>query len=143
MVHLKRAYEPVAPGDGHRVLVERLWPRGLRKEQAHLDEWLKEIAPSDSLRKWFHHDPGRWTEFERRYLRELQAEPARAAIADLVRRAEAGTLTLVYSSRDEQHNNAVVLKRVLERRLGHAGRKTGSKRRATDRPSARAAQARH
>jgi uncharacterized protein YeaO (DUF488 family) len=122
MVHLKRAYEPEATGDGHRVLVERLWPRGLKKERAHLDEWLKDVAPSDALRKWFHHDPDRWTEFEARYLRELGTEAARAAIDGLVRRAEAGTVTLVYASRDERHNNAVVLKRLLESRLRRAAR---------------------
>ena len=113
-IRLKRAYEPVAPGDGHRVLVERLWPRGLRKEQAHLDEWLKDIAPSDSLRKWFHVDPDRWPEFETRYLRELTAPEARAAIEALRRRARAETVTLVYAAHDEEHNSAVVLKRAIE-----------------------------
>jgi uncharacterized protein YeaO (DUF488 family) len=117
MVHLKRAYEPVVPGDGSRVLVERLWPRGLSKERAQLDAWLKDVAPSDRLRKWFHHDPDRWTEFEQRYRRELRAEPARSRLADLVRLARSGMVTLVYASHDEQHNNAVVLKKVLEGRL--------------------------
>jgi uncharacterized protein YeaO (DUF488 family) len=120
MVHLKRAYEPLSPGDGHRVLVERLWPRGLRKERAHLDEWLKDIAPSEVLRKWFHHDPDRWVEFGRRYRHELRVEAARALIDGLVRRAKSGALTLVYSSHDEQHNNALVLKRTIERRLKRA-----------------------
>ena len=117
MVRLKRAYEPFDPDDGHRVLVERLWPRGLRKEQAHFDEWLKDIAPSDALRKWFHHDPARWAEFEQRYARELDSEAARATLADLVRRAASETITLVFSAHDAQHNNAVVLKRMIERRL--------------------------
>lgn len=117
MVRLKRAYEPVRSDDGRRVLVERLWPRGLRKEQAHLDDWLKAVAPSDSLRKWFHHDPDRWSEFEQRYARELASDAARAAFDDLVRRAASETVTLIYSAHDEQHNNAVVLKRLIERRL--------------------------
>jgi uncharacterized protein YeaO (DUF488 family) len=120
MVLMKRAYEPVSPSDGHRVLVERLWPRGLRKERAHLDEWLKEIAPSEALRKWFHHDPDRWAEFGRRYRHELRAETVRALIDGLVRRAKSGALTLVYSSHDEQHNNALVLKRTIERCLKRA-----------------------
>lgn len=116
MVRLKRAYEPVAPSDGHRVLVERLWPRGVRKEEAALDEWLKNIAPSDELRKWFHHDPSRWTEFERRYIRELDSDAARSAIEDLARRAASETVTLVFSSHDEHHNNAVVLERLITHR---------------------------
>jgi uncharacterized protein YeaO (DUF488 family) len=117
MVRLKRAYEPVTRDDGHRVLVERLWPRGLRKQQAHLDEWLKDIAPSDGLRKWFHHDPKRWPEFEERYARELDSDTARALIDDLVSRATAENVTLVFSAHDEEHNNAVVLKGMIEERL--------------------------
>jgi uncharacterized protein YeaO (DUF488 family) len=117
MVRLKRAYEPTDPDDGYRVLVERLWPRGLRKEQAHFDAWLKDIAPSDALRKWFHQDPGRWPEFEQRYARELETAAARSEIADLARRASSGTVTLIFSSHDEQHNSAVVLERILERRI--------------------------
>jgi uncharacterized protein YeaO (DUF488 family) len=123
MVRLKRAYEPVDPDDGRRVLVERLWPRGLRKEQAHFDDWLKDIAPSDSLRKWFHHDPSRWTEFEQKYARELDSQAARAVIDDLVRRADSETVTLIFSSHDEEHNNAVMLKRMIERRLRRPSRK--------------------
>ena len=117
MVRVKRAYEPVAPDDGARVLVERLWPRGLSKERAHLDEWLKDVAPSDALRKWFHQDPDRWPEFEKRYRGELREAPARAAVQDLVRRARAATLTLVYAAHDEEHNSAVILKKVIDRRL--------------------------
>jgi uncharacterized protein YeaO (DUF488 family) len=122
MVRLKRAYEPARPADGHRILVDRLWPRGLRKERAALDEWVKEVAPSDSLRKWFRHDPRRWAEFEERYRRELDVESARARLDELVRRAKAGTVTLVYSAHDELHNNAVVLKEEIERRLGRRSR---------------------
>lgn len=123
MVRLKRAYEPVAPDDGRRLLVERLWPRGLRKEQAHFDDWLKEIAPSDSLRKWFHHDPDRWSEFEQRYARELESEAAHAVIDNLVTLAASETVTLIYSAHDEEHNNAIVLKRMIERRLRRPPRK--------------------
>src|SRR4029079_12810158 len=101
MVHLKRAYEPTAAGDGYRVLVERLWPRGLRKADAHIDEWIKDVAPSHELRRWFGHDPNRFSEFRDRYKRELRSEPARAVLAELRRRAARGTVTLVYAARDE------------------------------------------
>ena len=117
MIHLKRAYEPAERSDGYRVLVERLWPRGLRKSDAHFDDWLKDVAPSDELRRWFGHDPSRFSEFRERYKRELHVEPARSAIARLANRAGRGTVTLVYSAHDEVHNNAVVLARELERRL--------------------------
>ncbi len=134
MVRLKRAYEPVEPDDGRRVLVERLWPRGLRKEQAHFDDWLKDIAPSDSLRKWFHHDPSRWDEFERRYARELESDAALRVLDDLARRATSETVTLIYSAHDEEHNNAVVLQRMIERRLRPSRKATqGRERRAPSR----------
>jgi len=144
MVRLKRAYELADAEDGYRILVERLWPRGLRKEEAHFDEWLKDVAPSDSLRKWFHHDPSRWAEFEQRYLRELDTEAARARIDDLVRRARSETVTLVYSAHDEQHNNAVVLERVIASRVRRAPRKITrpTKRHAPARVPAHAAHAR-
>jgi uncharacterized protein YeaO (DUF488 family) len=116
MIRLKRAYEPAEASDGHRVLVERLWPRGLRKANAHLDEWLKDVAPSHELRRWFAHDPSRFSEFRERYKRELRAEPARTALAGLAKRAARGTVTLVYSAHDEAHNNAVVLARALDQR---------------------------
>jgi len=116
MIHLKRAYEPAEKSDGYRVLVERLWPRGLRKADAHFDEWLKDVAPSSELRRWFGHDPSRFSEFRERYKRELHSEPARTALAALARRAARGRVTLVYSAHDEAHNNAVVLARELERR---------------------------
>ncbi|HEX3762979.1 MAG TPA: DUF488 family protein [Kofleriaceae bacterium] len=117
MIRVKRAYESVARGDGQRVLVDRLWPRGLRKTEAHLDAWLKDAAPSPELRRWFGHDPQRFPEFRDRYRRELRSEPARAALAELSRRAARGTMTLVYGARDELHNNAVVLAQELSRRL--------------------------
>jgi len=108
---LKRAYEPPARGDGTRILVDRLWPRGLKKDAAALDHWMKEVAPSPALRKWFGHDPERWSEFRRRYAKELgaQAEPL-----DTIRAlAHAGPVTLVYAARDEEHNHALVLRDVL------------------------------
>ena len=120
MIRLKRAYEPVTASDGYRVLVERLWPRGLRKADAHIDEWLKDVAPSHELRHWFGHDPSRFREFRERYQRELRSEAARAAIAELSRRAARQTVTLVYSAHDELHNNAVVLAQELARRLARS-----------------------
>ncbi|MDP2675025.1 MAG: DUF488 domain-containing protein [Dehalococcoidia bacterium] len=109
----KRAYEPPAPEDGYRVLVDRLWPRGAKKEELRLDGWLKELAPSDELRRWFGHDPDRWPEFRERYRQELSGEPQQKVVRELARRAAAGTVTLVYGAQDERHNNAVVLAEVL------------------------------
>jgi uncharacterized protein YeaO (DUF488 family) len=114
-VRLKRAYEAASPEDGYRVLVDRLWPRGVSKEQAELDEWDKELPPSTQLREWFGHEHRRFPEFRRRYIEELRANGAR--LAKLRRRARAGTLTLVYSARDSEHNDAVVLAEVLRRGL--------------------------
>ena len=111
-IRLKRAYEPPAPDDGRRILVERLWPRGVSKEKAELDLWLKEIAPSAELRTWFGHDPARWPEFRRRYREELRHRPQEVAqLAKLVRE---GPVTFVYGSRDETHNAAIVLKDYLK-----------------------------
>jgi uncharacterized protein YeaO (DUF488 family) len=113
-VKLKRAYEPAGPGDGTRILVDRLWPRGLSKAEAAVDRWLKEIAPSTELRQWFGHDPARWPEFRRRYTEELRQH---AAVLDEVRAlAREDTVTLVYGARDETHNDAIALKDVLLRR---------------------------
>ncbi len=109
---LKRAYEPFSAGDGFRILVDRLWPRGIAKDTAHIDLWLKEIAPSTALRQWFGHDPARWQEFRRRYREELQHNPE--AVAQIVAHLRPGTVTLVYGAKDEQHNQAVVLKEYLE-----------------------------
>ena len=106
-VRLKRAYDPAEPRDGYRVLVDRLWPRGVSKERAHLDEWARELAPSAELRTWFGHDPDRFAEFERRYRAELAAHDEK--LDELRRRAREGTFTLVYGARDEEHNDAVVL----------------------------------
>ena len=114
-VRLKRAYEPASAEDGYRVLVDRLWPRGVSKKQAELDEWEKELAPSSELRAWFGHEPGRFAEFRRRYIEELHAN--RSRLEKLRRRARYGTLTLVYSAHDSEHNDAVVLAEVLRRGL--------------------------
>ena len=112
MICLKRAYEDPSPLDGHRVLVERLWPRGVTKERAALDLWLKDVAPSAELRRWFNHDPARWPEFQRRYREELLCRPQE--LAELRRLAAAGPVTLVYGSRDEEHNAAVVLRGFID-----------------------------
>lgn len=110
-LQLKRAYEPAAEGDGRRILVDRLWPRGVSKEAAHLDDWMKDIAPSTDLRKWFGHDPARWDEFQSRYRAELAGHESDL---DTIRTlARSGRVTLVYSAHDEQHNDAVVLQDVL------------------------------
>jgi len=114
-VRLKRAYDPAEAGDGYRVLIDRLWPRGVSKERAHLHEWARELAPSTELRTWFGHDPERFAEFERRYRTELAERHEK--LDELRRRARQGTLTLVYAARDEAHNDAVVLAELLlERR---------------------------
>lgn len=110
-LRLKRAYEPVESSDGLRILVDRLWPRGLSKDKAALDDWLKDIAPSTELRRWFGHDPERWEEFQRRYREELKQHGE--ALEQLRGLAKEKTVTLVYSAHDEEHNDAVVLKEVL------------------------------
>jgi uncharacterized protein YeaO (DUF488 family) len=116
MVKLKRVGEAAARSDGYRVLVERLWPRGVRKVDLVLDEWLKDIAPSTELRKWFSHDPERWSEFKKRYAAELRVSPAAESLQALVARAAKSTVTLLFSSHDAEHNNAVALKEQVERR---------------------------
>jgi uncharacterized protein YeaO (DUF488 family) len=112
-VQLKRAYEPAARSDGYRVLIDRLWPRGVSKKQAHLDEWAKELAPSSELRRWFGHDPARFETFRRRYRDELVAQDKK--LRELRKRAREGTLTLVYGAHDNEHNDAVVLAELLRR----------------------------
>ena len=112
---LKNAREQPSAADGYRVLVDRLWPRGVSKSAVRLDQWCKELAPSDELRRWFGHRPERFEVFERRYRRELQQQ--REALTALRRRARQGRVTLVYGARDREHNNAVVLARVLRRGL--------------------------
>ena len=109
--HVKRVYAPVERGDGLRVLVDRLWPRGIKKANAAIDRWLRDIAPSAELRRWFAHRPQRWPEFRRRYLAELQERPE--LIEEICKAARGGPVTLVYAARDEAHNDAVVLKELL------------------------------
>lgn len=114
-IRLKRAYEPAEGSDGYRVLIDRLWPRGLSREHAKLDEWERGLAPSTELRQWFGHEPNLFPEFRRRYHQALGEH--RAALAGLRRRAREGTLTLVYAAKDTDHNDAVVLAEVLRRGL--------------------------
>ncbi|MFY9179191.1 MAG: DUF488 domain-containing protein [Venatoribacter sp.] len=111
-IQLKRAYDAYSQQDGFRVLVDKLWPRGVSKEQAHIDLWLKEVAPSTELRKWFNHQLDKWPEFQQRYLAELQRSEA---LQRLQEQAQQGSLTLVFAAKDQAHNNAVVLKQLLER----------------------------
>lgn len=120
MIRLKRAYEPAAPDDGQRFLVDRVWPRGVTRDALDIDGWAKEAAPSSELRKWFGHDPSRWNEFQQRYREELASRAD--VLRPLVDAARKGTVTLVYSARDEQHNQAVVLKDVLDEHLAHQRR---------------------
>ena len=123
MIGLKRVYEEEASDDGVRYLIERLWPRGVKKESLHIDGWLKEAGPSTELRKWFSHDPAKWREFRRRYFAELDDAPdAWAPIRDAARR---GRVTLLYSSHDTEHNNAVALKEYVERKMASSARRTG------------------
>jgi uncharacterized protein YeaO (DUF488 family) len=112
---IKRIYEPVSKDDGLRVLVDRLWPRGVAKKKAHIDLWLRDLSPSDALRHMVHADPAKWDEFVKAYGRELKQEPARTALADLRKLPPSRPVTLLYAARDETHNNAVALKRFLAR----------------------------
>lgn len=113
-IRAKRAYEAPAKSDGYRVLVDRMWPRGMKKEQLKLDAWLKQLAPSTSLRKWFGHDLARWTEFKRRYFRELTEH--QADIAALRKKAKTERVTLVFAAKDTEFNNAVALREYLQKR---------------------------
>jgi uncharacterized protein YeaO (DUF488 family) len=123
MIQLKRAREPACQSDGIRYLVERLWPRGVRKAEIPLDGWLKDVAPSTALRKWFSHEPSRWVEFQRRYFGELDANPdCWKPILDAARR---GRVTLIFSSHDVEHNNALALKQYLDEKL-RSGVRDGS-----------------
>ena len=110
-VQIKRAYDAAEPGDGYRILIDHVWPRGITRERARLDEWARELAPSDELRKWFDHEPARFARFRTRYRRELGREAER--VDALRERAEQGPLTIVYAARDREHNNAVVLAELL------------------------------
>lgn len=112
---IKRIYEPAADDDGLRVLIDRVWPRGVSKSAAKIDLWARELAPSTPLRKWFNHDPGKWTEFQQRYRAEL--DNCKAALEELAQQASGNRVTLLYGARDREHNQAIVLKRFLDERL--------------------------
>jgi uncharacterized protein YeaO (DUF488 family) len=111
MLKIKRIYDPPSEGDGRRILVDRLWPRGVKKEEARIDEWLKEISPSNELRKWFGHDPAKWPEFKKRYRKEL--EDKKAVLDRIKEDAQKKTVTLLYAAHDEAHNNAAAMKEFL------------------------------
>lgn len=123
---LKRAYEKAAKSDGFRVLVDRLWPRGVAKSDARLDMWAKGVAPSTALRQWFGHDPERWLEFRKRYLLELKEAEAREALSAIIESSHgASAITLVYGAKDSEHNEAVVLRDVLKRKVRSRAQRTG------------------
>ena len=123
MIKLKRVYEKQTGDDGVRYLVERLWPRGVKKDSLRIEGWLKDAGPSSDLRKWFHHDPEKWQEFRRRYFAELDRAPD--SWAPIREAAERGTVTLLYSSHDLEHNNAVALKEYLTRKMSARSRAAG------------------
>lgn len=110
-IKIKRIYEPFSKADKYRVLVDRLWPRGIKKEDAHIDIWLKEVAPSAELRKWFNHEPEKWKQFSKKYKAELKSSAALDELKQLAQ--EHKSLTLLYAAKDEQHNNAVILQNIL------------------------------
>jgi uncharacterized protein YeaO (DUF488 family) len=116
MFAIKRVYEAPDPSDGRRILVDRLWPRGLRKEAAHIDEWMKELAPSDELRRWFGHQPERWREFQAKYREELASPGLAESLKKLREFGRKGVVTLLYAAKNEAENNAQVLKEVLTKR---------------------------
>lgn len=119
-IRLKRIYDETSPDDGYRILVDRVWPRGMRKDKAAVDRWLRDVAPSSELRKWFGHDPERWPEFRRRYREELAAGPP--ALYELIELCRDGTVTLLFGARDRERNQAVVLYEVVEDALARGGR---------------------
>ncbi len=117
-IRVRRIYEPAAAADGYRVLVDRLWPRGLTKEATRLDAWMRELAPSDELRRWYGHEASRWPEFVRRYEAELRDEPRSALLTQLEEQARKGPVTLLGAARDIDHSDAAVVAKVLQERLG-------------------------
>ena len=125
-IAIKRIYEPASRSDGMRILVDRMWPRGLKKDEARIDLWLKEVAPTTSLRRWFDHRPERWEKFQERYSAELSDNPDLTELRDLVKKSK--RVTLLYSARDEAHNQAVVLAGYLKRFPRRRKRTTGSRR---------------
>ena len=129
MLRIKRTYEPRTRGDGRRILVERLWPRGMKKEALQVHAWIKEVAPSTQLRKWFGHRPERWREFRRRYKKELRANAA--AWSPILDASKRGTVTLLYSAHDLEHNGAVVLREFLMERSGARAKAKAAKARSS------------
>lgn len=116
MVQIKRAYEPAKKSDGHRVLVDRIWPRGRTKQELKLDSWIKEVSPSSELRKYFNHDLEKWSEFKKRYQKELrQSSEAKEALSELTELARKKKLTLIYAAKDPEHNNAIVLQNLIQK----------------------------
>lgn len=111
-IRVKRIYEPVAATDGYRILVDRLWPRGIKKEKADIDQWLKEIAPSTELRKWIHADPSKWSDFRKKYQAELKKSPATDELLFLIKKHK--TVTLLYAAKDEEQNHALVLQEFIQ-----------------------------
>lgn len=134
MIITKRAYEPAAAADGYRVLIDRIWPRGVSKAKARLDAWEKDIAPSRELREWYGHDPAKWPEFRRRYTRELRAPAAKAVLEALVRRVKRGRVTLVYASKAADISDVVVLEQLLKRRSRSPERRPARDREGSRRP---------
>ncbi len=125
MITFKRAYDPVSRADGRRFLVERLWPRGVSKAELHVEAWLRDVGPSTGLRQWFGHDPEKWDEFRRRYRAELDSHPE--AWRPIVSAARRGRVTLIYSSHDTEHNNAVALRDYLEKKMRQPTRAAGAR----------------
>jgi len=115
MLKIKRAYEPVESTDGKRILIDRLWPRGVSKSEAHIDEWLNDLAPSTELRTWFGHDPQKWEEFKRKYTKELSSPDKARLLEDIARRARRETITLIYGAKDTEHSDVKVLEELLRR----------------------------
>jgi uncharacterized protein YeaO (DUF488 family) len=115
MVKIKRVYDPPVPDDGKRILIDRLWPRGLKKEGARIDKWIKELAPSTELRKWFNHEPEKWGEFRKRFFSELRGK--RDAVDVIVNAARKGPVTLLFGSKEKRFNNAVALKEYIEAKM--------------------------
>ena len=112
MIKVKRIYDPPSPDDGKRILIDRLWPRGMKKEKAHIDEWLKEISPSNELRKWYSHDPAKWSEFQKRYRAEISKQ--KELLKRIRNEGKKGTVTLLFSTKELELNNAVALKEIIE-----------------------------
>ncbi len=121
MLKTKRVYEPPSPEDGKRILIDRLWPRGIKKESAAIDDWIKDLAPNSDLRKWFNHEPEKWSEFRKRFFRELDTRDRQ--VEAIMKLARKGTVTLVYGSREERYNNAIALKEYIEGRMHGSDRK--------------------